>query len=91
MRVAPSLAGIGRPDHVALTFDDGPDPASTPLFLTELDRLGWKATFFLLGCMVRQAPSLAAELVAASHEVAVHGDRHDSHLRRVWWEAWPCS
>ena len=27
------LRGHGRADHVALTFDDGPDVASTPLFL----------------------------------------------------------
>ncbi len=29
-RVMPRLAGRGREDHVALTFDDGPDPLSTP-------------------------------------------------------------
>jgi peptidoglycan/xylan/chitin deacetylase (PgdA/CDA1 family) len=79
--VTPSLAGIGRPDHVALTFDDGPDPVSTPIFLNELDRLGWRGTFFLLGSMVRRAPSLAAEVAARGHEVAVHGDQHRSHLR----------
>ena len=28
--VSPGLAGVGVPGHVALTFDDGPDPASTP-------------------------------------------------------------
>ena len=80
-RLTPSLAGIGRADHVALTFDDGPDPVSTPVFLDELDRLGWRATFFLLGSMVQPAPSLAAEIAARGHEVAVHGDRHRSHLR----------
>jgi peptidoglycan/xylan/chitin deacetylase (PgdA/CDA1 family) len=80
-RLTPSLAGIGRPDHVALTFDDGPDPVSTPVFLDELDRLGWRATFFLLGSMVRPAPSLAVEIAARGHEVAVHGDGHCSHLR----------
>ncbi|MHB8670951.1 MAG: polysaccharide deacetylase family protein [Acidimicrobiales bacterium] len=75
-RAWPGLAGLGKPGHVALTFDDGPDPASTPQFLDALDRLGWKATFFLLGTMVRRCPSLAAELVSAGHEVAVHGDEH---------------
>ena len=29
--------GRGRADHVALTFDDGPDPLSTPFFLRALD------------------------------------------------------
>jgi peptidoglycan/xylan/chitin deacetylase (PgdA/CDA1 family) len=77
------LAGFGRSDRIALTFDDGPDPASTPQFLTLLDELGWRATFFLLGEMVRRAPGLAAEIVSAGHEVAVHGDRHRSHLFRT--------
>ncbi|MBV8949882.1 MAG: polysaccharide deacetylase family protein, partial [Actinobacteria bacterium] len=80
---APRLAGLGAPDHVALTFDDGPDPASTPAFLRTLDELGWRATFFMLGEMVRKAPGLAAEVAAAGHEVAVHGDGHVSMLRRL--------
>jgi peptidoglycan/xylan/chitin deacetylase (PgdA/CDA1 family) len=81
--LAPGLSGVGRPDHIALTFDDGPDPASTPAILDLLDRYGWKATFFLLGSQVRRAGSLAAELVARGHEVAVHGDEHRNHLGRT--------
>ena len=77
-----ATAGVGTPGHVALTFDDGPDPASTPAFLDALDALGWRATFFMLGSMVRRAPALAAEVAAAGHEVAVHGDQHRSHLWR---------
>ena len=80
-RMMPTLAGIGSEDHVAMTFDDGPDPGSTPAFLEQLDRLGWRATFFLLGSMVRKAPTLAADIAAAGHEVGVHGDLHRSHLR----------
>lgn len=87
IRVTPSLLGLGRPDHVALTFDDGPDPASTPAFLEELDRRGWHATFFMLGTLARQSPSLVAEVVAAGHEVAVHGDEHRNMLRRTPWGA----
>lgn len=81
-RLLPALAGAGRSDHVALTFDDGPDPASTPQFLEALDRLGWRATFFMLGTMARRAPSLVAEVAAAGHEVALHGEEHRSHLLR---------
>lgn len=76
----PRLAGIGDPNHVALTFDDGPDPMSTPAFLDALDDLGWKATFFLLGANVRRTPSLTAEIAARGHEIGVHGDEHLSHL-----------
>ena len=43
--VCPGLAGVGRSDSVALTFDDGPDPEGTPAVLDALDRLGATATF----------------------------------------------
>lgn len=81
-RVLPRLSGVGSPGHVALTFDDGPDPASTPEILDVLDRLDWKATFFCLGSQVRRSPGLARELVERGHEIAVHGDDHRSHLLR---------
>ena len=76
------LSGIGPGDRVALTFDDGPDPTSTPHFLDELDRLGWHATFFLLGDMVERAPKLTREIVERGHEVALHGNHHRSHIWR---------
>lgn len=83
LRWLPDLAGHAHRPTVALTFDDGPDPASTPAILGALEGLGWPATFFLLGEMVRRSPSLAADIAAAGHEVAVHGDRHRSHLFRT--------
>jgi len=72
----PRLAGRGDRSHVALTFDDGPDPASTPEFLRVLADRGVLATFFMLGSMVARAPGLAAEVAAAGHEVGVHGWAH---------------
>ena len=83
VRLTPSLVGIGRSGHVALTFDDGPDPQSTPEFLAVLDELGWRATFFMLGDRVRRSPSIARDVVAAGHEVGVHGDQHRNLLRRT--------
>ncbi len=81
-RLLPRLAGVGDQGHVALTFDDGPDPVSTPPILDTLDRLGWRATFFCLGTQVRRSPALTREMAERGHELAVHGDRHVSHLRR---------
>jgi len=78
--IFPKLHGIGNEDHVAITFDDGPDPLSTPAFLNELDRLKWRATFFVLAERVLSWPYLLKEMVDAGHEVAVHGLSHKVHL-----------
>ena len=75
-RLFPRLAGLGQAGHVALTFDDGPDPASTPAFLDLLAAHQLRATFFLLGSMVAKAPELAADIAGAGHEVGVHGWEH---------------
>ena len=83
IRFTPNLVGRGRTGHVAITFDDGPDPVSTPACLDALDRLGWRATFFMLGTMAARSPALVAEVAAAGHEVAVHGFEHRNMLRRL--------
>jgi peptidoglycan-N-acetylglucosamine deacetylase len=85
-RFMPRLAGVGTAGHVALTFDDGPDPCSTPAFLDALDELHWRATFFMLADMATAFPEVATEVAKRGHEVAVHGSRHTNHLRRgpVW-------
>ncbi|MFL6056518.1 MAG: polysaccharide deacetylase family protein [Actinoallomurus sp.] len=75
-RRLPGLAGVGRADHVALTFDDGPDPDSTPRFLDELRRLDCRATFFVVGETLRRHPEVGRRIVADGHEIAVHGWRH---------------
>ncbi|GGQ73289.1 polysaccharide deacetylase familiy protein [Streptomyces griseorubens] len=82
-RLTPRLAGVGHPRHVALTFDDGPDPVSTPRFLDALDGLGARATFFVLGDAVVRHPGVVRETVRRGHEVAVHGWSHD----RPWLPA----
>jgi len=82
-RLTPGLAGEGRAGGVALTFDDGPDPAGTPAVLETLAALGWHATFFMLGSQVRRHPGIARLVVDAGHEVAVHGTIHRNHLVRT--------
>ncbi|HEV2376819.1 MAG TPA: polysaccharide deacetylase family protein [Streptosporangiaceae bacterium] len=81
----PRLAGLGRNGHVALTFDDGPDPGHTPALLDLLAARGVQATFFLLGSMVARAPGLAAEISAAGHELSVHGWAHRYTITRSPW------
>jgi peptidoglycan/xylan/chitin deacetylase (PgdA/CDA1 family) len=68
-------------DAVALTFDDGPATEGTPSVLEGLAALGVAATFFVTGEQVRDNPSVARDVAAAGHEIAVHGDRHRNLLR----------
>jgi peptidoglycan/xylan/chitin deacetylase (PgdA/CDA1 family) len=75
-RFLPRLSGLGRPGHVALTFDDGPHPDATPALLDLLDRAGVRATFFLLGHAVDAEPAIARDIADAGHEIGVHGYHH---------------
>jgi peptidoglycan/xylan/chitin deacetylase (PgdA/CDA1 family) len=68
---------------VALTFDDGPHPSTTPLVLDRLDELGLVASFFCLGALVHEHPSLVGEILGRGHSVEVHGYRHDHHFIRT--------
>ncbi|MFI9625986.1 polysaccharide deacetylase family protein [Streptomyces sp. NPDC052042] len=79
----PALAGLGRTHHVALTFDDGPDPRSTPHVLDALDRLSVRATFFVLGESLLRHPELGRDIARRGHELAVHGWTHS----RPWLPA----
>jgi hypothetical protein len=59
---------------VAITFDDGPDPAFTPKVLEILRRYNIKATFFLVGERVRRLPELAGQIRAEGHCLGNHSD-----------------
>jgi peptidoglycan-N-acetylglucosamine deacetylase len=64
-------------DAVALTFDDGPDPETTPAVLDTLARHNAPAAFFCIGAKVQREPALARRIVDAGHEVHSHGFVHD--------------
>lgn len=59
----------------ALTFDDGPGPATKQL-VDLLDSYGVKATFFLLGERARLYPEAAAYIHASGHELGNHSYSH---------------
>lgn len=71
----PRFSGISQSDHVALTYDDGPDARSTPAFLELLAEHGVRATFFVLGQHVGNGELLRA-MVTQGHEIGVHGWDH---------------
>jgi peptidoglycan/xylan/chitin deacetylase (PgdA/CDA1 family) len=63
---------------IAVTFDDGPDPESTPHLLAALEDAEAHATFFVCGVRVERHPELIGALIAAGHTVYAHG--WDHHL-----------
>ena len=63
--------------EIAVTFDDGPDPACTPAILEVLSSKGATATFFLLVDKARDHEALVRSIAAGGHEVALHGDVHE--------------
>ena len=62
--------------EIALTIDDGPDPAVTPAVLDLLDLHGARATFFCIAERARAHPALCREIVRRGHSVQNHSDRH---------------
>lgn len=64
---------------VALTFDDGPDPDSTPALLAALREHGARATFFLLVDRAERYPELC-RAIAQEHEIGLHGLSHHPWL-----------
>lgn len=67
---------------VALTFDDGPHSATTPLLLAALNRLQIPATHFLLGSRCVDNLTLVRELQATGQTIGNHGFDHTSLLFR---------
>ncbi|HET6169173.1 MAG TPA: polysaccharide deacetylase family protein [Terracidiphilus sp.] len=75
------LVAGSDPDEIALTYDDGPNPAATERLLEVLARHEARATFFLIGGFVRQRPDLARAIAAAGHLIGNHTMTHP-------WLAW---
>jgi peptidoglycan/xylan/chitin deacetylase (PgdA/CDA1 family) len=67
----------GSLPEVALTFDDGPDPAVTPHVLDLLRDSGARATFFVLTDRAARHPMLVRRILAEGHELGLHADRHE--------------
>jgi peptidoglycan/xylan/chitin deacetylase (PgdA/CDA1 family) len=84
-RLTPSLCGPMPARQVAVTFDDGPHPEGTIAVLDQLDRLGWHATFFVVGSQVRRFPEVVAETLRRGHAVELHGDDHRYSIARTPW------
>ena len=61
---------------VALTFDDGPNPNTTPVALELLKKYNAKATFFMVGRAVAGNENIIKQVVAEGHQIGNHSWSH---------------
>lgn len=71
-----ALTAPDRAGELALTFDDGPNPAWTPKLLDALAEHKVHGTFFMLGSRAEAKPALVRRLVADGHMVGNHSWSH---------------
>ena len=74
------LPAAAAPGHIAITLDDGPDPAVTPQVLDLLDQFGARASFFCIGAQAQRYPELCREIVRRGHTVENHSQHHYFHF-----------
>jgi peptidoglycan/xylan/chitin deacetylase (PgdA/CDA1 family) len=65
---------------VALTFDDGSNPLSTPELLDLLSLRRVNATFFVNGDKAARHPQIIREILARGHTIGNHTYRHDNFI-----------
>ncbi len=70
-------AGAATGNRVALTFDDGPGPA-TGAILNLLRKYRMKGTFFVLGNRAEQDPAMLKRIVEEGHVIGNHSWSHAS-------------
>ncbi len=76
----PNLCRVSTDQNrIALTFDDGPDPAATPALLDLLARENISATFFCIGKKVDAHSELTKRIANEGHLLANHTYSHH------WW------
>ena len=77
--------GSGDRRTIALTFDDGPSPAS-PHIARFLASESICATFFQCGANILRHPGMARDLHAAGHEIGNHTFSHARLCPRLGWK-----
>ncbi|MGB6742044.1 MAG: polysaccharide deacetylase family protein [Terracidiphilus sp.] len=77
-----ALTAPARPGELALTFDDGPNPAWTPRLLDLLAGHDVHATFFLLGGFAQAQPELVRRIAAGGHLIGNHSWSHPDLSRK---------
>ncbi len=78
----PTVRHTLAPQELALTFDDGPNPAITARLLDLLERYSVRATFFLIGRFAEACPDLVREIAARGHVLGNHTHTHANLIFR---------
>jgi peptidoglycan-N-acetylglucosamine deacetylase len=75
------MTGSAEPSKiVALTFDDGPNNVYTPRLLDELAARNLEATFFLIGRLIKQHPTIVQRIRSEGHAIGNHTFSHPQPL-----------
>ena len=80
-RFGDGLIITGSTPHrlILFTFDDGPDPRTTPLLLDRLDQAGIKAIFFLVANRMAGTTPMERHQAAIAREIARRGHMVGGH------------
>ncbi len=70
------LSSIQKSNNIYLTFDDGPDPESTPQIIELLKLHGFTATFFITGKNGEKYPELVKLIENNGNSIGMHGYEH---------------
>lgn len=66
---------------LTLTFDDGPNPETTPLILAALRRHGIRATFFVLGAQALRHRGILEQIMMDGHTIGQHSFNHPNFTK----------
>lgn len=78
---AANIAKLIQPMEIMLSFDDGPDPITTPMILDTLARWNAKAIFFVCGNRIQNrsaAQAILRRIVDEGHTLGSHSHSHSA-------------
>ncbi len=77
-KIFPETIWESRVNKILLTFDDGPNPETTPIILKKLEEHSIKAIFFSVGDNAKKYPELAKQIITEGHIIGNHTMYHQN-------------
>lgn len=75
-KLFPGTIWESKIDKILFTFDDGPNPETTPIILEKLNEHSIKAIFFCVGENVKKYPELTKRIIDEGHLIGNHTISH---------------